>query len=327
MSSIQKIEYITEFNFCDRNHFLILKGISILMVLAEYFCRCYLNFPYLEPLQGVGSAVFLLCSGYGVSESFNIKGGLPHYWENKAIKIWIPSVVVTLAISWIFTGNIVHWVGNNPLALQGWFLYLLFGEYLAFWLAFHFLEKKSPRMISLFAVSALLFFLLGEDYEAVAVQMFCFPLGVLFSQMSWKYPVRELSTLKKVLLCAVLAILAAGMYFLYSRISGPMLMRACRTVFCLSAAALLFAGVYYAQKIGIFGLFAPVGTISYALYLLYGPVLSLLNGRMEQWRVIAAVFVILFVAAGIYSWLCRLFVNYNKKLRRRKSTHLKGSMW
>lgn len=327
MGSKAKIEYITEFRFCDKNHFLILKGISIFLVIIEHFCRCYLNFPYLYPMQSIAAAVFLLCSGYGVSESFQTKGGLPHYWENKAIRVWLPSVVVTILYSWFSTGSFVYWVGSNPLALQGWFLYLLFGEYLAFWLAFSYLEHKTGRLVSLFAVCALCLFLMEKRNTAVAMQMFSFPVGVLFSQMGWKYPVREMKTGGRVLLCAVLAGLAVGTYFLCTRLSQPVLVQACWVVFCLSGAAFLCVGVFFAQKIGIFGLFVPVGKISYALYLLHGWVLTLLDGQMGQWRVVAAVFVMLFALAALYSWLCGLLVKYNKTLRRKKSTHLKGSMW
>lgn len=323
MSSKAKIEYITSFRFCDKDHFRILKGISILFVLAAHFCDQYLNIPGLMPLQGVAAAVFLLCSGYGVSESFNNKKGLTHYWENKAVKVWIPSLVVTVIYSFIVKLDGVAWVAENPLALHGWFLYLLFGEYLAFWLAFYFLESKTVRLMSLFAVSVLCFFLVGV--EKVAAQMLCFPTGVLFSQMGWKYPVRNLKNGGKVLLSAALAVVAAGAFLLYHVVSQPLLMTACWTVFCMSAAALLCVGVYYLQKIGIFGVFAPVGTISYALYLLHEQVLTLLNGRLE-WRVAVGVIVGLFVIAAIYSWLCRMLVWYNKKLRRSKSTQLKGSM-
>lgn len=323
MKSKPKIEYITEFRFCHKNHFLILKGISILLVVLAHFCEQYLGISYLMPLQGVAAAVFLLCSGYGVSESFNNKKGLTHYWENKAIKIWLPSVVATVIFSVINERNAIAWVGNNPLALHGWFLYLLFGEYLAFWLAFYFLESKTARLAALFTASALGFAFVG--IPTVAAQMFCFPLGVLASQLGFKHSVRQLKTGGKALLCAILALVAVATYFLQNILSQKLLMSACGAVGCLSAAALLCVGVYFIQKIGIFGIFAPIGTISYAVYLLHEQVLTLLEGRLE-WRIAVAVFVGLFVISTVYTWLCNLLGLHNKKLRRSKSTPLKGSM-
>lgn len=323
MSTKKQVEYIKDFKLCDKDHFRILKGISILMVILAHFCSQYLSFSGLMPLQGVAAAVFLLCSGYGVSESFKNKSGMPHYWENKAIKVWLPSVVITVIFSVISGGGGIDWVGENPLALHGWFLYLLFGEYLAFWLAFYYLDSKEVKLIALFAVSLLCFALISS--EPVAAQLFCFPVGVLFSQLGGKYPVRSLKAGGQVLLCVVLAAVAAGAFFLHGYVSQQLLRNICWVLFCMSGAALLCVGTYFVRKIGIFGVFAPVGTISYALYLLHEKVLTLLVGRME-WRIAVAVFVALFVIAALFGWLCRLLEWYNKKLRRSKSTQLKGSM-
>lgn len=323
MKSKPKFEYITEFRFCGKDHFLILKGISILLVVLAHFCEQYLGDSRLLPLQGVATTVFLLCSGYGVSESFNNKKGLTHYWENKAIKVWLPSVVVTVIFSVINERDAIVWVGNNPLALHGWFLYLLFSEYLAFWLAFYFIEGKAARLVTLFAASALGFAFVGVPN--VAAQMFSFPLGVLLSQLGWKHSVRQLKTKGKVLLSGILLVVAVGTYFLQIVLSQKHLMSACWAISYLSAAAFLCVSVYFVQKIGIFGVFAPVGMISYALYLLHEQVLTLLEGRLE-WRIAVAVVVGLFVISAVFSWLCNLLVYYNKKLRRSKSTRLKGVM-
>ena len=37
--------------------------------------------------------------------------------------------------------------------------------------------------------------------------------------------------------------------------------------------------------------------------------------------------VVLIAAASVFSWLRTMLINFNKRMRRRKKTHLKGSMW
>ena len=323
MKSKPRFEYIKEFHLCDKEHFLILKGIAILLVVLAHFCEQYLGNSRLMPLQGVAAAVFLLCSGYGVSESFKNKKGLTHYWENKAIKVWLPSLVVTVLFSLLNAGNVVGWVEQNPLALHGWFLYLVFGEYVAFWLAFYFLENKTARIMTLFAASAIGFLFVGS--QLVAIQMFSFPVGVLFSQMDTKYSIREMKIGGRGILLVAMGVASAGAYILRGIVLQPVLQKIFWVAFSLSAAAFLCLGVYFARKIGVFGIFAPVGMISYALYLLHEQVLTLLEGRLE-WRIAVAVFVGLFLIAAAFSWLCWMMLWYSKRLRRSKNIKLKGSI-
>lgn len=324
MRSKPKIEYITDFKLCDRDHFRILKGISILFVVLAHFCDQYLHISHLLPLQGVAAAVFLFCSGYGVSESFKSKGGLTHYWENKTMRVWLPSLVTTVVFSFVFTGNGLSWVAENPLAMHGWFLYLLLADYAAFWLAFYFLENKKIRLLALYAVSLCAFFAVGR--QEIAVQVLCFPTGVLFSQQSLKYPVRSMKAAGRLLLCLITAAVAVAAHFAANMLSQPVLISVCRLLSYMGSAAFLCFGVYFARKLGVFGIFAPLGTISYSLYLLHEGVLTLLKGRLE-WRMITAVLIGLIVVAAIFSWLCELLVAGNKKLRRQRKTRLKGSMW
>ena len=127
------------------------------------------------------------------------------------------------------------------------------------------------------------------------------------------------------MLSAILAVVAAGAFVLYKTQSLTAVSVVSYGLFSLSAAAFLFVGVYFARKIGVFRIFAPVGAISYALYLLHEQVLTLLEGRLE-WRIAVAVFVGLFVISAVFSGLCNLLIYYNKKLRHSRSAHLKGSV-
>lgn len=316
---------VTDFGLCDRDHFRIVKGISILAVLAAYICTRLLDFSYLPMVKGVAGAVFLFCSGYGVSESYILKQGLVHYWENKMMKVWVPSLVVMVLFSLINSRNAVAWVAESPLGLQGETLYLIFAAYLAFWLLFQFTQSRTVRCVALFAVAAVAFFFV--DQKLLATQVFAFPVGVLFSQQGLKYKVRKFTWKGKLLLTVLLAAAAAGAWVLAGRFSAIAYVSTLLwSVAFLSAASLLIFGVFFAKSIQIFGLFAPVGTISFGLYLLYSDVFGLLKNRSD-WRGVLVALALLVLAASLFTWLRFLLITWNKNMRRRKKTHLKGSMW
>lgn len=320
----KKSVYISDFRLCDWDHFLIVKGIAILMVLVVEFFEHFYNVTELTFLGELASAVFLICSGYGLSESHRAKNGLHHYWENKVIKLWIPSLVVLVVLSFVQGGNGVSWIGKYPTALYGWFMYILFGEYAAFWLLFRLAETRETRVIGLFAVSlAAMFFL--QDAQMIRL-VFCFPVGVCFSQYRLKYAIREFGRGKKLIVSVALAAVALPCWLFASRIGVPLVQYAVQQLAYITTALALILVTYFIRGIKIWGIFAPFGMISYALYLLDAAVFNIL-GTSTQWRYMVISVAILLVAAAAYSWLVNAFVGWNKYMRRKKQTHLKGSMW
>lgn len=318
----RKIEYITNFDLCDRAHFDIVKGISIVLWLACLICVNYLNMKWLAPFSGISVALCLLCSGYGVSQSFIRKGGLIHYWENKIIKVWIPSLVCVVVFSYLIYDDLIFWVGSNPLAFSGWQLYIVFAEYLAFWVIYTYIENDNARLICLFLASAIGFAVVQE--QSFSQQLFCFPVGVLFSQLGLRSKTRRLSVSTRILLCGVLLILAAAGFALRNYLTGYA-GAAVGAVFCISAAALIILGSYFIRKIQVFGIFVPAGNIAYGVYLLAPNMLYLLRRWMVGYDMLAVVLGVVIVAS-VFSWLRELLIMYNKKIRRSKNSRLKGMM-
>lgn len=316
--------YISNFRLCDWDHFLIVKGIAILMVLAVEFFEHFYNVTELACLQELASAVFLICSGYGLSESHRAKNGMPHYWENKVIKLWIPSLVVLVALSFLQGGNGVSWIGQYPTALYGWFMYILFGEYVAFWLVFRLTESRLIRVLGLFALSLVAFVFL-QDVRMVRLA-FCFPVGVWFAQYRLKYVIREFNWSKKLIFTTALVAVAAPCWLFAGCIDVQLVQYAVQQLAYIVTALALILVTYFIRGIKILGIFAPFGMMSYALYLLDATVFKML-GKEVQWRYMVVSVVVLLVVAAAYSWLVDVFVSWNKYNRRKKQTHLKGSMW
>ncbi len=320
----KKIDIIPlNYRLCDRDHFQIVKGISIFIVVMAYFCATYLGFDALNPLMGVSGAICMFCSGYGLSESFIKKSGLSHYWENKMMKVWIPSVLSVIALSLASGGDGISWIEHNFLGMADWFLYMVFGAYLAFWVLFQFTDSKNVRIIGLFvcAAAAMVF----VDNQSICRLMPAFPVGVLFSQQGWRRIIRNYTWKGKTLLTAISLALAAGLYFLSDLVSIPFLKTLVLSVAYGSGAAFVIFGVYFARKILVFNVFFLVGAIAYAAHLLYKDLFYLLYPRL-QGGTVAIMLVVLIVIAAAYSWLCDLMVVSHKKLRRQKGAKLKGSM-
>lgn len=321
MSSDKKSFFVWEYSLWDKAHFRILKGLAIAMVLAAYLLETVFQFSAARFLIGTASAVFLFCSGYGLSESFQNKQGLPHFWENKIVKIWLPSLVVVCVTAMVQeAGNSLGWMGENPLALSGWFLYLLIAEYAIFWLVFRLQKGTWQKMLWFFLSAAVLFFMV--PHSQIIGQVLAFPVGVAASTWKWRRPLRNAPGLKAMLLCEVLLISGGGLCLLAGILQTGMAASALYALAYPALAVLLGLFTYYLRKLRIFGLFAPLGTISYALYLLHSPILSLLE-KAPSWRASVLIFVLLLLAAAAYSRLMGVVVRWNKRMRKTK-IHIKG---
>lgn len=318
-----EINYIKDFRLCDKAHFLIMKGIAILLVLIAYVTYAYLGMEQLAPLAGVGSTIFLFCSGFGVSESFMLKQGVPHYWENKIVKVWIPSIVALWLFSAILYGNGLAWISSAPIGLDGWFLYMLFAYYLLFWVVVQYLENKNTQVTVLFAAAAIAFF--AVEKRTCAEALLAFPLGVLFSQYGLKRKVREFGWKGISLFCAALLILAVGGYMLTGICSHYLLVNLCCLISKTSTALLLIFGVFFLRKIPVFGIFAPLGTISYGIYLIMPYILPSFMAQGDWQRLLKGLALMILVSA-VYSWLFGMLHQWNKRTRRKRSPKLKGSM-
>lgn len=76
----------------SKEHFQYMKGIAILIVIIGHVGN-FSGKTWFTPLGGIGVAMFLFCSGYGVMKSYQAKG-LRRFWQNKLIAVYCPFVIV-----------------------------------------------------------------------------------------------------------------------------------------------------------------------------------------------------------------------------------------
>jgi len=153
----------------------MLKGIAILIIIAHhvgvngYFCS------YFNPLGGIGVAMFLFLSGYGLSESYKINK-LHHFWKKKFLRIIIPYLLwiplYHIAMHYSILGSPQH----LEIIPRFWFIEYLLIMYAAFY--FLFPLKRGLAITSILLMSVALFFICNN---LRAEQCFSFWAGVLFS--------------------------------------------------------------------------------------------------------------------------------------------------
>ena len=83
--------------FMDRNYTTTLKGISIFMIMLCHMACFWPSGRFLTPLGGIGVAIFLITSGYGLTESYK-KTGLVNFWHKRLLKVYFPYAIVCILL-------------------------------------------------------------------------------------------------------------------------------------------------------------------------------------------------------------------------------------
>jgi len=176
-----------------------LKGIAILLVIISHLKLLkFISLPYDFSFSGAwGVAIFLLLSGFGLTQSYLKNGVSNGFFKKRFSKVVLPYVIVTgiwLAIDAIFLAKTYSW-STALLALTGfdlstsidptmWFVTFIILWYLIFFLVFKLPTRDAVKLVLLF-VFAYLF----RNHAALVfpsriawqwgLHAYLFPLGAL----------------------------------------------------------------------------------------------------------------------------------------------------
>lgn len=163
-----------KYNFCSRQHFSYLKGLAILCVLVGHIGN-YSGRTWFTPLGGIGVAVFLFCSGYGLMTSFK-KKGLYSFWKNKLISIYLPFAFVEIVATIILRRSVSDTILDllfikcmNPL---GWYMQYLVVCYLIFWIGAKYIPNIKMRQLFWGIIAVTSFFVFSNLRAEQAVSFF-----------------------------------------------------------------------------------------------------------------------------------------------------------
>lgn len=117
--------------FLDRNYTTCMKGWAILIIMLCH-CSTYWGV-YYTPLGGIGVAIFLILSGYGLNESYK-KNGLDGFWLKRIGRMMIPYTIV-IGLMTLVCGYSWVWFLRNVLCIDTyyWFIAFMMYCYVLFW--------------------------------------------------------------------------------------------------------------------------------------------------------------------------------------------------
>lgn len=154
-----------------------IKGIAILFILIGHISGTFHTVVF-TPLPALGVSLFLMCSGYGLSESYNSKG-LNKFWGKKITRVLLPyAIVITLLVIFRqYDIDLVRYILEiTGMKTMYWYVAYQLKWYLAFFMTMLFFPRQ--RMLILAIVGVLMFITLGSlEVE----QTPAFILGVLAS--------------------------------------------------------------------------------------------------------------------------------------------------
>lgn len=161
-------------------HTNMLRGVAILMIMGGHLSGVFLDTwqRFLTPAGGVGVAIFLIISGYGINESYKEKG-LSLFWLKKFFRVFFPYVLLELFFLLINAYHLSGWkLALDLLCLRTrlWFVSYILYMYVAFYFFTRWIPNQRLTMLCLTSL-AMLFLMDGVEGE----QAFSFLTGTAIS--------------------------------------------------------------------------------------------------------------------------------------------------
>ena len=174
----------------DRNYTTAIKGFSILTVVWAH-SGARLSVGGIQFIAGIGVALFLMCSGYGLEIS-DEKNGLKSFWKKRLLGVclpfWAVELVGLLATStFSIKAYLLDLCFLKPATSYGWFMGYIVICYLIFYAVKMLIKDRRMQMVALFGLFAIWFvlesiFFANPDMPFLrARQMLSFPVGVLLA--------------------------------------------------------------------------------------------------------------------------------------------------
>lgn len=311
----------------DREYTNQLRGFAMLIILFGHISGFFnqLNFAFIDnryftPLGGVGTAIFLFLSGYGLSESYKSKG-LASFWKKKGLRLILPYVLsiplfyIVSFFSPLMDENVLNSMPNQWYFEFMWFVEYLVVWYIIFWCAHKFFPEYALSLMVVIAIFT--FFYLKSTL--MTAQTFSFVFGTFIS----KYKDRLQVWLYRNMYCKI-----ALIFFVLGICSLAVKQLPQIRQYELDSYVYRFCELLIYLPLGIsiitlgsinrfrdYGILVFIGSISYELYLVHVPFLYGLNNSHIN--------VIIFVIQCIFhAWLLNILcTNCSKLIDRFFITH------
>lgn len=279
-----------KFQWMDRNYTTAIKGFSILTVVCAH-SGARLGVGGIQFIAGIGVALFLICSGYGLEISYE-KNDLKGFWKKRLLGVCLPFWVIEL-IGLLATGTfsvnsyLFDFIFFKPATSYGWFMGYIVICYLIFYTVKRFIKDSKMQTMALLGAFAVWFvlesvFFANPDMPFLrARQILSFPCGVLLAAKKEKVEV-ALTKTKRVLILTVGGSITCIFFMAITQLQvvkelSYLLSNAMALLTCLPMAIGILA--FGKEFSGFFEnrMLMAVGTISYEIYLVHSFTLNLIK--------------------------------------------------
>ena len=286
------VRKLASFDWMDGRFTTAVKGFSILTVVWAH-SGAKLGVGGIQFIAGIGVALFLICSGYGLEMSYQ-KNGLKGFWKKRllgaCLPFWIVELIgLLLTKSFTIKKYVMDTFFLKPATSYGWFMGYIVFCYLIFYISKRLIAEKklsATLLITAFIVWFVIdscFFSYPDMPFLRARQMISFPCGALIAQHKSDIE-KYLTKTKSILICAeggIICLLSMAVTQLEAVKQLPYLLSnlmALLTCFPM-AIGLLALGKSYGEVFQNRMLMA-IGAISYEIYLVHVFTLPMINSNI-----------------------------------------------
>jgi peptidoglycan/LPS O-acetylase OafA/YrhL len=298
--------------FLKKNHTKIMKGVAIICVVLSHIGSAN-NIRIAAPLGGMGVAIFLICSGYGLNESAKKDFDFKLFWLKRIKAVFLPYAVIRLVV--VLARNqfelktyILDVLCIKPMYSLGWYLTYLLICYMLFYFSeiLKYLFGNKVKLSFLTIAFLISFFVSPRTLQAE--QSVSFLTGIFLSEETVKdnrFIVDD--NPKKTITIIVMLIIMGMVAFSIKQAFTPQteyVVSFLQLIYKFGWALMLVFLVNLLRKKMSLRFFSFMGTISYEIFLFHGYFWGLMKN-------ISDIPVFVFIIGGL-SIITHMLFNLNK---------------
>lgn len=269
ITSKNKLSAVGDYSFLSFYNTDIIKGIAAFFIVFEHL-GYFAQIRYTAPLGGIGVAMFLITSGYGLEKSYQ-KKGLQNFFKKRLSKVLIPYLIIILISTVV---NISEFNGIKffkeifLIDVYGfhWYIQQIIILYIIYYLIHKFIPKNY-QLTALLVYSVVQLLLINNSL--FGAQVFSFTAGVAITKRNNN----EVSNKKYLLTSCILLVIALSLLalkqFSFMREANYIMFNLNQSLFNLLSALGVCIIAFLFLRLKTIKIFKIPGKISYELYLVH----------------------------------------------------------